>query len=528
MITKIIKWVKANRVETFIILLILLIAAILRLYRIDAYMTFLGDEGRDALIIKRILTTGDIPLIGPPTSVGNMYLGPLYYYMMTIPMTISWLNPIGAAVQVALIGTATVGLIYYLSREWFGKLSAITASILYALSPVNIIYSRSSWNPNPAPFFALLFILGFYKAFKTKNYLWLILSGGAAAFAVQMHYLALILIPVGFILWLFQAYKHSLKTSFESELSNSVYEQKKKRNGKRLILGTVLAIGLFLILMSPLLIFDLKHNFMNYRALTTFFSNRETTVNLNILNTLGRYPTIYIDSLIGRYVTGDNQTLKNIVSLVLFLPLFASIYLWRKGEKIRWGIFALYVWLLIGVSGLVLYKQTVYDHYIGFLNPVPFMLIGAIAASFRALRQADVKIARNFFLILVVILLIGEIIRSPLIISPNNQLKRTQDATKFVIEQAGGKPFNFALLAEHNYDAAYQFYLDIYGFKPKVLPFEKTDQLFVICEDKVCNPVGNAKYEIAAFGWTKIEYEKEFQGLKIFKLVHNPEEDKQP
>ena len=107
-------------------------------------MTFLGDEGRDALMIKRILVEWDIPLIGPPTSVGNMYLGPLYYYMMAIPMSISWLNPIAAAAQVALIGVLTVGLLYYLVRQWFGKIPAILVSFLYAISPVTIIYSRSS------------------------------------------------------------------------------------------------------------------------------------------------------------------------------------------------------------------------------------------------------------------------------------------------------------------------------------------------------------------------------------------------
>lgn len=502
MITKITKWVKANRFEALIILIILLVAALLRLYRIDAYMTFLGDEGRDALVVKRILTTGDLPLIGPPTSVGNMYLGPLYYYMMAVPMAIFWLNPVAAAVQVALIGTATVGLIYYLSREWFSKLAAITASILYALSPVNIIYSRSSWNPNPAPFFVLLFILGFYKAFKTKNYLWFILSGIAAAFAIQMHYLALIILPIGFILWLIQA-----------------FEYRKTKKGKRFLLGTTLAVILFLILMSPLFIFDLKHNFMNYRALTTFFSNRETTVNLNIFNTLERLPMIYTDSLIGRYITGDNRLLKNIVSVVILLPLVASIYLWRRGERFKWGVVALYTWLFIGVTGLVLYKQSIYDHYLGFLNPAPFMLIGAVTISFKVFRNIDAKIAKNLFLILVIILIVGGIIRSPLLASPNNQLKRTQDIAKHIIERSDSKPFNFALLAEHNYDAAYQFYLDIYGHKPKLLPFEKTDQLFVVCEDKVCDPVGHPKYEIAAFGWTKIEFEKDFKGVKIFKLV---------
>src|SRR4051812_17758872 len=114
-------WIKKNRLEFSLFLLLILITLGLRLYRIDAYMTFLGDEGRDALMMKRILTTFDIPLLGPPTSIGNMYLGPLYYYMMAVSMAIWWLNPIAAAVMVALIGTATVGLIYYFSRNWFGK-----------------------------------------------------------------------------------------------------------------------------------------------------------------------------------------------------------------------------------------------------------------------------------------------------------------------------------------------------------------------------------------------------------------------
>ena len=46
-----------NKIITFIknnwpLLIILLIGAFLRLYRIGEYMTFLGDEGRDAIIVR--------------------------------------------------------------------------------------------------------------------------------------------------------------------------------------------------------------------------------------------------------------------------------------------------------------------------------------------------------------------------------------------------------------------------------------------------------------------------------------------
>ena len=76
-------------------------------------------------------------------------------------------------------------------------------------------------------------------------------------------------------------------------------------------------------------------------------------------------------------------------------------------------------------------------------------------------------------------------------------------------------------VAERNYDSAYQFYLDVYNHKPKQVPFEITDQLFVVCEDKVCEPINHPKYEIAAFGWAKIESVKDFEGVKVFKLVAN-------
>ena len=70
------------------------------------------------------------------------------------------------------------------------------------------------------------------------------------------------------------------------------------------------------------------------------------------------------------------------------------------------------------------------------------------------------------------------------------------------------------------------FIFGIFDDEPKTVPIEITDQLFVVCEDPICNPVGNAKYEIAGFGWTKIEKEENVYGVKIYKLIHNPDEKK--
>ena len=59
----------ANQHRTLAFIMVLFLAAFFRLYRIDQYMIFLGDEGRDAIVIKAMVDVAHFPLIGPPTSV---------------------------------------------------------------------------------------------------------------------------------------------------------------------------------------------------------------------------------------------------------------------------------------------------------------------------------------------------------------------------------------------------------------------------------------------------------------------------
>src|SRR3990167_7861846 len=95
-----------------LILGILLVAAYLRLYNISGYMTFLGDEGRDVMVVKQMIVDHKWTLLGPTASVGGFFLGPIYYYFM-VPFLWIWrLDPTGPAVMVALFGVATVYLVY--------------------------------------------------------------------------------------------------------------------------------------------------------------------------------------------------------------------------------------------------------------------------------------------------------------------------------------------------------------------------------------------------------------------------------
>src|SRR5690348_281638 len=157
-------YVLLKRFAPAIILIgILALAAYLRLYKIENYLTFLGDEGRDVLVVKRMIVEHKFTLLGPTASVGGFFLGPIYYYFM-LPFLWAWrLNPVGPAIMVALFGIVTIGLLFKVGKDFFNVWVGLIASSLYALSPLVISYSRSSWNPNLVPFFSLLLIYLLWK-----------------------------------------------------------------------------------------------------------------------------------------------------------------------------------------------------------------------------------------------------------------------------------------------------------------------------------------------------------------------------
>ena len=191
----------ANKTESILLIFVTLLSLVLRLYRIDEYLTFLGDEGRDVRIVRDLITKGNLVFIGPQTSVGNMYLGPLYYYLLAPALFLSGLNPVGPAIANALIGTLTVLLTWFAGRAWFGKVAGFVSAFFLAISPVAIIYSRSSWNPNPAPLFALICAYSIYQVWQNQKPKWIVVTAISLAAALQMHYLCLLLIPFLGLFW---------------------------------------------------------------------------------------------------------------------------------------------------------------------------------------------------------------------------------------------------------------------------------------------------------------------------------------
>src|SRR5260221_2571507 len=216
---------------TWVILLITLITGgFLRLWHFESTLQFLGDQGRDAIVARQILIDHHPVLIGPVTSTGNMYLGPLYYYFMVPFLALTYPSPLGPAYAIAGFSILALFLLYYLGRELVGKRAALIGTEIFALSSVSVTFSRFSWNPKLAPFVSVILLWATYRALKKSSW-YFVLAATCIAVLMQLHYVTLLTLPITGIFWLV-----CLRNIF-----------KEKRNGqlRTFILSFLVSIAVF-------------------------------------------------------------------------------------------------------------------------------------------------------------------------------------------------------------------------------------------------------------------------------------------
>lgn len=525
--------------EKILIIFILLLAAFLRLYKIDAYMTFLGDEGRDVLVVYNILH-GRFTLLGPTSSVGGFFLGPIYYYFMTPFLWIFNFDPVGPAVMVALFGIATVFLVYKIGKEFFDQTTGFIASILFAISPLVIAYSRSSWNPNLMPFFSLSTLYILYKALKAKSIKLFILCGFLYGITLQLHYVATflgVIILLYILSYIFLTEKVVFIKKFELIVKKGIF----------MLIGFILGL-------SPFFLFEVRHGFPNIRSIINFVLNSgETGGNEQFFSTIFNVFFRLFGRLVVKFPPPEQVSLEAhfnialwyyatlllaVVSIVVFLLYF--LYLFRKiGSNFQKPLL-LFLWFFTGIFIFGFYKKSIYDYYFGFMFPLPFLFTGLLISylwngkilmllNIGNKKEVLIKgISKIVGVLIFVVLIYINFTGVPFRFPANRQLDQVRDISRFIFDKVENKPFNFALITGGNSDHAYRYFFTLWGNPPTMIqnssndPKRKTvkDQLWVICEAASCAPLGHSLWEIAGFGRAEIEKEWDVSVVKVIKLKH--------
>ena len=104
----------SSRREGLVLAGILCVAALARLSRLDLTWFFL-DQARDVSIASGIAAGHAFPLLGPRIGWTGAYLGPLYYYLLAIPLLLAS-DPLAGVAFVALSNVVATWLLYRFAR----------------------------------------------------------------------------------------------------------------------------------------------------------------------------------------------------------------------------------------------------------------------------------------------------------------------------------------------------------------------------------------------------------------------------
>lgn len=347
----------------FLLFFLLLIAAVPRGIELLNHNYLFGyDQGEHFLQVKKIVVDRNPTLIGTEVGGGGgFFQGPGWYYLLAIPFILSNGDPYAAMILMFIIGLLVVFFAFFFIRKMFDDKTAFISILLLAISPIIIIQSRFIWPPFPIPIltvFLLFFLFGVLQ--KKQRYLpFLTLTLGLithfeTATAATLFINLLILSPVIFIKKLV-----SLRTAF-------------------------LSITTLLLTQLPLIVFDIKHDFLNMRGILKLifssssvkvpiqdaFSNRWDVFRNNFLSTFPSgeiiWPLLLIIIFVGviSYMLDKNNSFSK-KSFVLFLvvsPVLLFMIFMKYGSFMwSWWILELNVYycFLLGILFGYLWKKTI-------------------------------------------------------------------------------------------------------------------------------------------------------------------------
>jgi hypothetical protein len=253
---------KKTRSDIFFLLAlasVIILSIFFRIYRLDQTFNFFFDVARDYEVSREILASHKITLLGPPTSFGQWsqretYFGPLHYYLVAISFLFSQANPLSPVILTGSLNLISGIVLFVLVLNIFkSKYLALSVSLLYLLSPLSVSYSRFSWNPNCIPFFTTFSILFFWRFCQKQKNKDFFLSAFFSGLAFQLHYIVLpLILSELFVALIF-------KQSFKNKLMSIFW-----------------AISGFISGISPMLIFELRHNFFLTKSIASQFLTKNT------------------------------------------------------------------------------------------------------------------------------------------------------------------------------------------------------------------------------------------------------------
>lgn len=342
MIKAVSDFIKKTAPDRLLVIWFFLFSLVLRVHRLSHYISFHQDQVRDLLFVKNSFEKLQPILLGPKASVGNFFLPPFWYYLMSFAYTFSK-SPLAPAFLTALLSSLTAVVIFLFVKKYFGTGHAFLATSLYAVSPLSIEYSRFAWNPNPIPLFVILslyFLYGFIFENREKYFIYGTIT---ANLAFQLHYQGLVVMVFYFLMILY--YKKINLRRFFIYLSTNI------------------------LLVSPFIIYELLNNFRNTGGIINFVFSSQLTTKLRFFGIPFFIKFIIRDFsfFLARSLFFKNHILGYAGLAVFALSLGLKTLFFNKLQRFEKPLVLFFV---LSMVMLFFYKNSLIDFYLLFLIPV--------------------------------------------------------------------------------------------------------------------------------------------------------------
>jgi 4-amino-4-deoxy-L-arabinose transferase-like glycosyltransferase len=379
-----------SKLELVLICGIVLLAAWLRFNHIDQ-AEFLWDQSEISRWGLRMAQERRIVWIGPISSTG-VGTFPMAIWLYAIPYAFSS-SPVVATGFVALLNLLAVIGCYFLTRHWFGGMAALVATLLYAVAPWAVIYSRKIWHTVLMPPIVMLYITTGWLAFVRGRRWALVAHTLALAMLVHTHLTSLPFILLT-VLWAFIFCK---------------------RIDWRLV---PISIVIGMLTFVPYLITDAGKDWRNVRGYIAL-AQEPSSIRADAIHAAWAITTGYdLHHLTGLDLYQEFlATTPNIRWLFAALGLGAilgiALALWRTLRRARRGLndetaaaLMAATWMAMPVLFLTRYSQArpVAPHYFTTTLPAQFILIGWIVGQVGRLKGHLTRICQAALIILVMVL----------------------------------------------------------------------------------------------------------------------------
>lgn len=437
---------------------ILLIGAIPRAIELlSGNYLFLFDQGAYYQAVKDIVVNKHPTLIGMEVGgIGGFFQGPGFYYLLIIPFVLFGGNPYGGMVLMFIMGILTIILVPVLFKNSLGKRTSLLIALFIAAS-VGIVYqSRFIWPPFFIAPVTVLFLYFVFLAYRGKS----------------------VGLPLAaFTLGLMSHFEIATAVTFGASTFLTLLLIRPKGIFR---LKTILtSVFLLIVTQLPLILFDLRHDFLNLRGIIRFATYSSGDLQYSFKNHLD----VFRDALLS--VSGE-LWIAGIISLISAAGLI-QLFKDKKTESElkKFVLFLVLNPLILFVLMLPL-KSMLWAWW--FLElPIIFSFIAGISFAYLSRQQKQ-----RILIVVALLLFLAMFARQTLTWYRNDfndhgggsKIKGKTDAIDFVYKDANSRDFNVLVFTPPVYTHAYDYLLwwhgeRKYGYIPGK---EKKGSLYLIIE----------------------------------------------